>query len=287
MSQSFVTRFAPSPSGFLHLGHAYSALLAYRRAADEGGRFLLRIEDIDPARSKTAFVEAIFEDLEWLGIKWENPVRTQSRHIDDYQAALATLNAKGLIYPCFCTRKDIAAEIARSATAPHGPAKGQAKAQGSALYPGTCRRLRPVERDQLMVSEKSFAFRLDVEKAAQMTGPLTWHDKMKGEIAACPALLGDVVVARKDTPTSYHLAVTVDDAIQNISHVIRGEDLFHSTHIHRLLQALLNLPTPRYHHHKLLLDANGKRLAKRDQAQTIRARRHAGVSADEIVARLI
>lgn len=270
-----VTRFAPSPNGFLHLGHALSALTGYRAAREAGGRFLLRIEDIDTGRARPEFEQAIHEDLAWLGLEWERPVRRQSEHFADYEAALARLDGKGLTYPCFCTRKDIEAEIARSPAAPHGPE--------GALYPGICRHLSRTDRAARIAAGEKFAVRLDVAKAMTLTGPLSWHDRLKGEIAADPASLGDVVLARKDIPTSYHLAVTVDDAIQGVTLVTRGEDLFHATHIHRLLQALLELPVPAYWHHGLIRDARGERLAKSKGAPALRDLRVAGMSAEAVV----
>ncbi len=263
-----VTRFAPSPTGYLHLGHAYSALFAWRAAREAGGRFLLRIEDIDRMRCRPEFTAAIIEDLGWLGLDWDGAVRKQSEHFADYRAALEKLEARGLIYPCFCTRADIAAEIARAGGAPQG--------EEGPLYPGTCRTLSPAERERRVAAGESYALRLDVASAVAQTGPLVWEEDERGPIAAQPELLGDVVLARKDVPTSYHLAVTVDDALQGVTLVTRGEDLFAATHIHRLLQALLDLPMPRYRYHRLLTDASGKRFAKRDKALTLRALREAG-----------
>jgi glutamyl-Q tRNA(Asp) synthetase len=262
-----ITRFAPSPTGYLHLGHAHAALFA-RRAAGSGGRFLLRIEDIDAGRCDAAFEAAIFDDLAWLGLSWEEPVRRQSAHMADYAAPLARLREMGLLYPCFCTRREIREEIARSGQAPHGP--------DGPHYPGTCKRMDPARRRDRLAAGHDHALRLDVTAAAAHAGPLTWHDRGRGAQAATPQLFGDVVLARKDVATSYHLAVTVDDAIQGITLVTRGEDLFPTTHIHRLLQALLDLPVPEWHHHGLLLDAHGNRLAKRSDAQSIRALRTAG-----------
>ena len=270
-----ITRFAPSPTGLLHLGHAYSALIGWRAARAADGRFLLRIEDIDRGRCRDEFVAAITEDLTWLGIDWDGAVRRQSEHFDDYMAALDTLVDRELIYPCFCTRAAIKAEIAGADAAPHGP--------DGPLYPGTCRALPDDERYWRMSSE-SYALRLDMAKAVALTGPLSWEEDGKGMIAADPSSAGDVVLARKDTPTSYHLAVTVDDALQGVTLVTRGEDLFAATHIHRLLQALLELPTPLYRNHKLLTDADGKRFAKRDKALTLRDLRAAGRSPDEVLA---
>jgi glutamyl-Q tRNA(Asp) synthetase len=271
---ALVTRFAPSPTGYLHLGHAYSALLAWRRARETGGRFLLRLEDIDTTRCRPEYADAALADLAWLGLDWDGEVRRQSAHFADHRAALDRLAAMGLIYPCFCTRAEIQAEIARAGSAPHGP-------EGP-LYPGTCRRLEPAERARRRDSGQAFALRLDVARAVARTGPLDWLDEHAGSVRADPASHGDVVLARKELPTSYHLAVTVDDALQGVTLVTRGEDLFTATHVHRLLQALLDLPAPRYHHHRLLTDASGRRYAKRDRALTIAALRAAGRSPAEV-----
>ena len=269
-----VTRFAPSPTGYLHLGHVRSALAGWRAARDAGGRFLLRIEDIDHARCRPHFTAAIVEDLAWLGLDWDGPIRRQSEHFDDYRAALARLGAGGLLYPCFCTRRDIQAEIARAGGAPQG--------ELGLTYPGTCRRLGAAQRAEMRALAADYALRLDVAAAMSRTGPLAWFEDEK-RVGADPAALGDVVIARKEMPTSYHLAVTVDDALQGVSLVTRGADLFAATHLHRLLQALLGLPTPGYRHHPLLTDAQGRRLAKRDGAPTIRAMREAGMSPAEII----
>jgi glutamyl-Q tRNA(Asp) synthetase len=274
-----VTRFAPSPTGLIHLGSAYSALFAEQAAREAGGRFLLRIEDVDRTRCRPEFADAIFEDLAWLGLRWEEPVRRQSEHFADYRAALARLAAMELLYPCFCTRAEIMAEIAAAGAAPHGdPLQGS----GGPLYPGTCRRLDPGERAARLARGDNHALRLDVAKAAAMTGPLTWHDRARGEQLARPELLGDAVLARKDVPTSYHLAVTLDDHVQGITLVTRGEDLFVPTHTHRLLQALLGLATPDYHHHKLLTGPDGRRFAKRDRSLTLRALRESGRTPAEV-----
>lgn len=273
-----VTRFAPSPTGHLHLGHAWSALFA-AGAAGPGGRFLLRIEDIDPVRCHADYTQAIFEDLAWLGLRWERPVRHQSAHMGDYAAALARLQGKGLIYPCFCTRKDIQREVGDIHRAPHAP-------DGAPLYPGTCRALPSAEAAARAIHEPH-ALRLDVGRALDLIDrPLTWTDRVRGVQETAPQMFGDVVLARKDAPTSYHLAVTVDDALQGITLVTRGEDLFEATHIHRLLQALLDLPTPQYHHHDLLTGPDGKRFAKRDKSLTLRAMRENGASVEEVLARL-
>ncbi|HYD67090.1 tRNA glutamyl-Q(34) synthetase GluQRS [Azospirillum sp.] len=269
-----VTRFAPSPTGHLHLGHAYSALFGWRAAREAGGRFLLRIEDIDPGRCRPEFERDLMEDLAWLGLDWETPVRRQSDHLGDYRAALERLQGMGVIYPCFCTRKDIAAEIARAGHAPHGP--------DGPLYPGTCRHLPESDRAARIASGAPYALRLDVARAKGLTGPLRWHDQGKGWQEATPEILGDVVLARKDTPTSYHLSVTTDDHIQGVTLVTRGEDLFFATHLHRLLQALLGYAVPEWHHHGLLTNERGERLAKRDKAQTLRSLRDAGRTPAEV-----
>jgi glutamyl-Q tRNA(Asp) synthetase len=263
-----VTRFAPSPTGHLHLGHAHSALVGWHAARDAGGRFLLRIEDIDRSRCRPEFTADILEDLAWLGLDWDGPVRIQSEHFAEYHDALHRLARQGLVYPCFCTRADIAAEIARADAAPHGT-------EGP-LYPGTCRGLAAADREARMAAGTPFALRLDAARAAALAGPLSWQDEVAGTVAADPSSHGDIVLARKDAPTSYHLAVTVDDALQGVTLVTRGADLFAATHIHRLLQALLGLPTPRYRHHALLTDASGRRFAKRDRATTLRRLRESG-----------
>ena len=274
-----VTRFAPSPTGLIHLGSAYSALFAERAAREASGRFLLRIEDIDRARCRPEFTDAIFEDLGWLGLRWEEPVRRQSDHFADYRAALGRLEAMALLYPCFCTRTEIVAEIAAAGAAPH--LADPHGAEGPP-YPGTCRRLEAGPRAERLARGDNHALRLDVAKAAAIAGPLAWHDRARGDQAARPELLGDVVLARKDVPTSYHLAVTLDDHLQGITLVTRGEDLFVATHTHRLLQALLGLATPDYHHHKLLLGPDGRRFAKRDRSLTLRALREAGRTPAEV-----
>lgn len=271
---SLVTRFAPSPTGLLHLGHAHSALRAFEAARAGGGRFLLRVEDIDRSRCRPEFELAIFEDLAWLGLEWETPVLRQSERTPDYVAALARLDAAGVLYPCFCSRKEAEVEFARSASAPHGP-------EGP-LYPGTCRVLSPAERASRREAGRSYALRLDVVRAKALAGTLRWSDRLGGEVEARPERLGDVVLARKDAPASYHLAVTVDDAAQGVTLVLRGEDLFHATHLHRLLQALLGLPTPEYEHHPLLRNAAGERLSKRDGALSLRALREAGRTPQEV-----
>ncbi len=273
-SARMITRFAPSPTGYLHLGHVHSALTGWGAARAGGGRFLLRIEDIDPGRCRPEFEAAIIEDLSWLGLDWEKPPRRQSEHMADYQGALERLDVAGLLYPCFCTRKEIRAEVAGATQAPHGP-EGQ-------LYPGTCRGLGADARRARIAEGRNYALRLDVAEAAARAGPLTWSDLGRGRIAADPLSLGDVVLARKDVATSYHLAVTLDDALQGVTLVIRGQDLFHASHMHRLLQALLDLPVPQWQHHDLIADAAGERLAKRSDAFSIRALREAGKRPAEV-----
>ena len=254
-----VTRFAPSPTGRLHLGHALSAVRAHDLARAGGGRFLLRIEDIDGTRSRPEHVETILRDLEWLGLEWDD-LSFQSERLDLYAAAQARL--ADLLYPCFCTR----AEIAASLSAPHGP---------SPVYPGTCRHRSAEERAARMA--EPHGWRIDMARAAALAGPLDWHDERAGAVVADPLSHGDVILARKDAPASYHLAVTVDDAAQGVTDVVRGVDLFEATHVHRLLQALLGLPTPLYHHHPLIVGADGQRLAKRHGAPALAAMREDGV----------
>ncbi len=259
---SVVSRFAPSPTGRLHPGHGFSAIMAHDLAMAAGGRFLLRIEDIDGTRSRAGHVATILADLAWLGLAHEPPV-FQSRRLALYDAALAALRGRGLVYPCFCTR----AEIAASVSAPHGPV---------AAYPGTCRRLSAAAAAARI--GEPHCWRLDMARALDTVAEvLWWHDATAGRVAADPAPQGDVVLARKDAPASYHLAVTVDDAAQGVTDVVRGIDLFDATHVHRLLQALLGLPTPRYRHHPLLADANGQRLAKRHDSPTLAGMRAAGI----------
>ncbi len=264
-----VTRFAPSPTGYLHLGHACSALIAERAARAAEGRFLLRIEDIDTGRSRPEFDAAILEDLAWLGIHWDGPVRRQSQHMDDYRAALDRLTGMGVTYPCFCSRKDIAA----AQSAPHGP---------GAVYPGTCRGRSREDRARRIAAGEPYAVRLDVAASLMLTGPLAWHDCHAGAVTATPDIEGDPVIARRDTPTSYHLSVTVDDHLQGVTLVTRGEDLFPSTHIHRLLQGLLAYDPPDYCHHSLLKNAQGVRLSKRDGAVAIRELRTQGKTPGEV-----
>lgn len=267
-------RFAPSPSGYMHLGHAYSALIAWRNAQAPGSRFLLRIEDIDASRCRPAFEQAIYHDLAWLDIDWQRPVRRQSENMGDYADALKALASLGVLYPCFCTRSEVRAEIKSADAAPHGP--------DGPHYPGTCRDLGRAEQNRNIRAGKAHALRIDMAKAVELTGPLSWTDRKAGRIEADPLSAGDVVLARKDIPTSYHLAVTVDDHLQGVSLVTRGWDLFHATHVHRLLQALLDLDTPLYYHHPMITDPNGLRLAKRNRAVTLRALRNSGKTAADV-----
>jgi glutamyl-Q tRNA(Asp) synthetase len=271
-----VTRFAPSPTGRLHLGHAFSALYAERASRSRGGRFLLRIEDIDPTRCRPEHEAAILEDLAWLGVRWDGEVRRQSEHLQDYRDALARLG--DLVYPCFCTRRDIAEEIARAGSAPHGP--------DGPVYPGICRDLNPSLRRERIAAGSPYALRLDIARAVSRVGDLSWHDASADTQRATPELLGDIVLARKETPTSYHLAVTLDDHLQGVTLVTRGADLFPATHVHRLLQALLGLMVPNWDHHPLIRDAEGLRLAKRTNAPTLATLRKDGITSAEIRTRL-
>ena len=269
------TRFAPSPTGWLHLGHAYAALSAQRAAGN--GRWLLRIEDLDATRARPEFDVAIESDLRWLGLSWPKPVLRQSQRRAQYQAALATLAAAGLLYPCFCTRRQIAAEIAQAAQAPQGASAG--------IYPGTCRQMALEERARRIAAGQLHVLRLDVAAAAARVGPLRFTELGSGPagesgvIALDPAVFGDIVLARRDVGAAYHLAVVVDDAFQQVSLVTRGNDLFTATPVQRLLQALLDLPEPRYAHHRLILDANGNKLSKRDGPVTLRDLRQQGMTA--------
>jgi len=278
-----VTRFAPSPTGRLHLGHAFAALTAFEAARDAGGRFVLRIEDIDTTRCRPEFEAGIFEDLTWLGLSWEDPVRRQSEHFTDYGAALARLDAMGVVYPCFCTRKEIAEEIARAGEAPHF-VEG---AEGP-LYPGTCRRLGEDERRARILRGDSYALRIDAQTAIARTGALSFVEEGRGPGGEAglqtvdTARLGDIVLARKETPTSYHLAVVMDDATQGITLITRGQDLFAATHVQCLLQALFGFETPRYAHHRLITDPSGKKFSKRDQATTLAALRESGAAPADI-----
>lgn len=277
-----VFRFAPSPNGRLHLGHAYSALLNDCMARQAGGRFLLRIEDIDPVRSKPDLVEAIFTDLAWLGLGWEEPVRRQSQHLDDYARAFGTLRGAGLVYPCFCTRGEIA-ELTASAAARAGILAAR-DPDGAPLYPGTCRGLSAAEGQARGVEDRVPAWRLDTARALASTDPslLVWtrfeRDGSESLVEARPMRWGDPVLVRRDVATSYHLSVVTDDALQGVTHVVRGRDLEAATDLHVLLQALLGLPRPRYHHHELVLDPNGAKLAKSHGSTSLAHARDAGTS---------
>ncbi|MGL5446516.1 MAG: tRNA glutamyl-Q(34) synthetase GluQRS [Rhabdaerophilum sp.] len=276
-----VFRFAPSPNGHLHLGHAYSALLNARLARESGGRFLVRIEDIDTARCTPQRVADCLEDLAWLGLEWEEPVLRQSRETARYQASAETLRTRGLIYPCFCTRSDISKAVGNNAL--RDP-------DGASLYPGTCRHLSQNETEARIAGDEAFALRLDSRRAiASLVTPLDWRERGEGSEAAIPAdpaIWGDVVLVRKDIPTSYHLAVVLDDAMQGVTHVVRGRDLYHATSIHRLLQTLLGLHAPVYHHHALIVDDEGRKLSKSAVSTPLRQLRAEGTSAGEIRQRL-
>jgi glutamyl-Q tRNA(Asp) synthetase len=270
-----VFRFAPSPNGYLHLGHAFSALLNFELARAAGGRFLLRIEDIDRGRARPEFEAAIYDDLAWLGLRWENPVRRQSEHFDDYALALERLDATGLLYACDCKRSDVAHFAATHPGWPRDP-------DGAPLYPGICRE-KPRRPAREILAQGGVALRLDMAKAAALAGDgLSWREFAGGKFSSIPgdpAQWGDVVLVRKDTPASYHIAVVVDDALQGVTDVVRGRDLFFATSLHRLLQSLLGLPEPRYRHHDLMLDQDGEKLAKSRGSATLRALREAGESA--------
>jgi glutamyl-Q tRNA(Asp) synthetase len=279
-----VFRFAPSPNGYLHLGHAYSALLNFEAARQTGGRLLLRIEDIDPVRCKPEFEAAIYQDLDWLGIDWEEPVRRQSRQLADYRNALDRLAGEGLVYPSFESRAEIAKLVAqREANAPW-----PRDPDGAPLYPGVAKLLSSDERVRLLGSDVPYALRLDMAAACARAGGLDWvehgegPDGETGLVTARPQAWGDVILARKETPTSYHLSVVIDDALQGVTEVVRGRDLFWSTSVHRLLQRLLGLPQPAYRHHRLILDGAGQKLAKSTQATGLRELRAGGATPADI-----
>ena len=274
-----ITRFAPSPTGLLHCGHAFSALSAWQLAGEIQGKCLLRIEDIDVTRCRPEFEIQLKEDLQWLGLEWPEPVRRQSEHLMEYRAVADNLLGRGLLYPCFCTRKDIQREIQAAGGAPHG-------SEGP-LYPGTCRRLSEAVVSRRIADGEPYALRLHLERAVKLVSqPLMWQDLGRGIQSAKPELLGDVVLVRRDIGCSYHLCVVIDDALQQVTHVSRGADLFEATHLHRLLQALLDLPVPVYSHHALICDAQGKRLAKRDGAESLMALRDQGIQPEELRRRL-
>ena len=279
-----IFRFAPSPNGYLHLGHAYSALLNHDMAQAAGGRLLLRIEDIDTERCRPEYEAAIYEDLRWLGISWQQPARRQSERLDDYAATLDKLEAQGLVYPSFESRSQISALVAerdRHGRWPRDP-------DGVPIYPGRARMMAAAERDRRRTAGEPYAMRLAMDAAVARAGAITWSETgfgphgQTGVVALAPQLWGDVVLARKDAPASYHLAVAVDDALQGVSDVVRGQDLFWSTSIHRVLQALLGLPEPTYHHHRLILDTDGRKLSKSTQATSLRQLRARGATVADI-----
>ncbi len=282
-----VFRFAPSPNGLLHLGHALSAILNFDMARAAGGRLILRIEDIDATRCRPEYEAAIYEDLAWLGIEWEQPVRRQSEHLDEYRSVLAKLDALRLSFPSFESRTEISRMVAdrqSHARWPHDP-------DGAPLYPGWARGMATEEREARIARGEPYAIRLDMIRAMEWAGPLRWSESgagprgesgESGEVAAEPAAWGDVILGRKETPTSYHLSVAIDDALQGVTHVVRGQDLFWSTSVHRVLQAVLDLPTPAYHHHRLILDADGRKLSKSMRATGLRELRADGATPGDI-----
>lgn len=277
-------RFAPSPNGYLHLGHAYSALLNFDMAREAGGRFLLRIEDIDAARCRPEYETAIYEDLAWLGVEWETPVWRQSEHMNDYRAAVKLLEDRRLAYPSFETRAEIAHMVADRESFARWPRDPD----GAPLYPGLAKSMPEPERELRVAAGEPYAMRLDTSKAMDWAGPLTWTETgagpsgETGTVAAAPEAWGDFIVGRKETPTSYHLSVVLDDAAQGVTDVVRGHDLFWATSAHRLLQALLDKPAPRYHHHTLILDDEGRKLSKSTQATGLRELRKNGATAADI-----
>ncbi len=277
-------RFAPSPNGFLHIGHAYSALCNQKLARELGGRLLLRIEDIDRERSRGEFETAIYEDLAWLGIEWETPARRQSEHFSDYERALENLTGRGLLYPCFCARSDVAKAVGDAENWPRAP-------DGGLLYPGTCTHLSAEARARRLASGQSAALRIHLDEAVAQVGlRLGWREYGEGpharDVAAEPSLWGDAAIGRRDIPASYHIAVVIDDALQGVTDVVRGMDLFSATSIHRLLQELLDLPAPNYRHHQLLLDETGVKLSKSARARSLRSLRSEGVCAAQLRRRL-
>ena len=274
MDSPIVTRFAPSPTGRLHLGHALAAWEARSLADRFSGRCVLRMEDIDRTRCRPEFAGGILEDLDWLGIRFDGPMMVQSSRFSAYEHALQILKDRGVLYPCFCTHREIAEEVAAMGGAPQG---GRVD-----VYPGTCRLLDQGRRKELLKSGKPFSGRLDCRAAARITGPLLWRDMRSGDQVCRPEELGDVILGRKDCAASYHIAVVVDDAAQGVTHVSRGEDLFPVTGIHRTLQALLGLPVPQWYHHRLVKDASGKRLAKRDRSLSLQEMRAAGMRPEDV-----
>jgi len=278
-----VFRFAPSPNGLLHLGHAYSALLNFDLARQSGGRFLLRVEDIDGPRSRPEYEQAIYEDLAWLGIAWETPVRRQSDHLELYRDAVERLADKGLVYPAFESRAEIARMIEQSSHQPW-----PRDPDGAPLYPGSVTTLSPQEREARMRDGEPFVLRLDSRTACRQAGALVWEEEGSGpagetgRISARPEAWGDVVLARKETPTSYHLSVVIDDALQGVTNVVRGQDLFWATSVHRMLQRLLGLSAPVYRHHGLLRGEDGRKLSKSAQSPSLQALREQGISPQKI-----
>ncbi|MFC4994055.1 tRNA glutamyl-Q(34) synthetase GluQRS [Rubritalea tangerina] len=270
-----ITRFAPSPTGQLHLGHLYAALFARDLARKKGGRFLLRFEDIDTTRVRPHYYSEIESDLHHAGIRWDAPPLRQTTRFPAYQEALNKLKKLDAVYPCFCTRRDIQREIKNLVRAPHGP--------DGPLYPSTCKALTPQQIEAHLANGHEPAWRLDSERAAKLTGPLTFQDSFLGSVEVNHALLGDIILARKDIGTSYHIAVVVDDAFQNVTDVTRGKDLLESTHIHRILQALFELPEPKYHHHELVCDSKGERLAKRNAAHSLQSLVASGLTPEELI----
>ncbi|MCB8879412.1 tRNA glutamyl-Q(34) synthetase GluQRS [Acidisoma cellulosilytica] len=271
--QKRVTRFAPSPTGYLHLGHAHAAMIAWARAREAGGQFLLRIENIDATRCRPEYEAGILDDMAWLCLGWDGPVRRQQDHLPEYRAVLEQLRAQGLLYPCFCTRADIAREVAASGQAPHGP--------DGPIYPGTCARLSAAEAGDRIAAGEAHAWRLRTRVAHHRVGALGYEEEGQGRIICAPEVFGDVVLARKDCPGSYHLCVTHDDAAQGVTLVTRGKELRAATDIHRLIQALMGWPAPIYAHHALLTDQHGAKLSKRDGALSLRALRAEGISPAE------
>ena len=278
-----VFRFAPSPNGYLHLGHALSALMNFEMARAAGGRLLLRIEDIDQTRCRPEFEAAIYEDLAWLGIAWERFVLRQSEHLDRYRAALAQLERDGLVYPAFESRAEIARLVAEREA---GGARWPRDPDGAPLYPGQGRNIPADERARRIAAGEPYALRFDMQAASARTGELSWTESCESQslrtVAASPLAWGDVILGRKETPTSYHLSVVVDDAFQGITHVVRGQDLAAATDVHRVLQTLLDLPAPVYHHHRLILGANGQKLAKSTGATSLRVLRAEGATPADI-----
>ena len=287
MTSSFaktVVRFAPSPNGYLHLGHVYSAMMNGVLAAETGGRSLLRMENIDVTRCRPEFETALLEDLAWLGITWREPIWRQSDHFASYATALRRLERRGLVYPCFCSRGDIMAAVASRLRWPVDP-------DGTPLYPGTCKHMAPEKRAQRFAAGERASYRLDMDRAIEIVGrELSWGEYRGGSLRfeerATPEVWGDAVLSRKDIATSYHIAVVIDDAAQGVTDVVRGEDLFMATNLHRILQALLDLPTPNYHHHALIRDSAGQKLSKSQRAKPLRSYRQEGLARDEVLARL-